>query len=230
MVRNHKDLIEGTNVFGSLARDPCSSTSQRLSEAQWSAILAESPVTGLILRAVYDSIPTELYFSPKHFYLCHPDLNFQNVLVDPDTAEITGFIDWDELRTVSPIAGFARFPSWITRDWDPVIYGYGMDTDTTREEELESRPWPLEMYRHQYAECFKKAMFGDQDYDERATRLSHLVEAVEVAIKNKVNREGYVEGGRVVPGIVHKFMHEAFGEEKRSHVLSDRGCRCEWRG
>lgn len=42
-------------------------------------------------------------------------------LVDDD-ANVTAFIDWDGVDTSPSSMGFAAYPSWITRDWDPAMY------------------------------------------------------------------------------------------------------------
>ncbi|KIJ33074.1 hypothetical protein M422DRAFT_213623, partial [Sphaerobolus stellatus SS14] len=58
------------------------------------------------------------------FVLQRPDLHLQNILVDVE-GNITGLIDWDGVCLSSPRQnGYAGYPSWITRDWDPLQYTY----------------------------------------------------------------------------------------------------------
>ena len=76
-----------------------------------------------LLRLAIDSIPQALD-TPQTFSLRHPDFNYQNIFTN-DASDITGLIDWDGVQTLPRALGFARYPSWITRDWDPVKYGYG---------------------------------------------------------------------------------------------------------
>ena len=66
--------------------------------------------------------PTSL---SESFVLAHPDLDVQNVLVTGDGA-LAALIDWDNVHTVPRCIGYSRYPSWITRDWDPNRYGYGI--------------------------------------------------------------------------------------------------------
>ncbi|KAI9809390.1 MAG: hypothetical protein M1826_003925 [Phylliscum demangeonii] len=85
----------------------------------------------LLLRAI-GSIPA--HHDPEgRFVLGHPDVNYQNVFVD-DAGHITGFIDRNGLYTVPRALGFPRYPSWITRDWNRVRYGWGIPG--SREEDL----------------------------------------------------------------------------------------------
>ncbi|CAL1712186.1 unnamed protein product [Somion occarium] len=58
------------------------------------------------------------------FVLCHPDLELQNVIVDPVTFELRGFLDWDGVsRTVPRSIGYGSYPHWICRDWITLLYG-----------------------------------------------------------------------------------------------------------
>ncbi|KAJ7151129.1 hypothetical protein C8R46DRAFT_1123364 [Mycena filopes] len=70
--------------------------------------------TGMLLDPALDGAP---------FFLSHPDLNYQNILVDEE-GNVTGLIDWDDTCVVPRQCAFARYPSWITRDWDPLMYAY----------------------------------------------------------------------------------------------------------
>ncbi|KAF2032961.1 hypothetical protein EK21DRAFT_109414 [Setomelanomma holmii] len=53
------------------------------------------------------------------FVLRHPDLDFQNILVDPTSGEVTGLIDWDGCSTVPRCVGYASLPDFLRRDWLP---------------------------------------------------------------------------------------------------------------
>lgn len=76
-----------------------------------------------LLRLLALSLPDSQYDGAP-FVLSHPDLDSQNVLVDPKTFNITGFIDWDGAHIGPRLGGFARYPAWITRDWDPFVYDW----------------------------------------------------------------------------------------------------------
>ncbi|KAG5639509.1 hypothetical protein H0H81_000654 [Sphagnurus paluster] len=74
-----------------------------------------------LLRMAALSLPDSAYDGPP-FVLSHPDFDSQNVLVDPITFQLTAFIDWDGVDVSPRLGGFARYPAWITRDWDPGCY------------------------------------------------------------------------------------------------------------
>jgi aminoglycoside phosphotransferase (APT) family kinase protein len=63
------------------------------------------------------------------FLLHHPDFSYQNILVN-DEGDVTGIIDWDGIATAPRELSFARYPSWITRDWDPHAYQYPTENIT----------------------------------------------------------------------------------------------------
>lgn len=69
---------------------------------------------GLLLDETLDGPP---------FVLSMPDFNYQNVFVDDD-GNVTSLIDWDNTMVGPRQGGYAKYPSWITRDWDPSMYGY----------------------------------------------------------------------------------------------------------
>jgi len=75
-----------------------------------------------LLRSFAGMIPDPA-FDGAPFYLCHPDLGYQNILVDAD-GNVTGIVDWDNASTRPRQCSFACYPSWITRDWDPAMYSY----------------------------------------------------------------------------------------------------------
>ncbi|KAJ7777963.1 hypothetical protein DFH07DRAFT_1036388 [Mycena maculata] len=122
-------------------------------------------------------------------------------LVDAD-GNVTGLIDWDG-ATVGPRQGaFARYPSRVTRDWDPLMYDYretGDDDaeDLFREAQQEDPPETLSRFRD---EC---AIFTRLNPDHgRLTRFSHLLETLEIAIQLPFTRPNildkptkYVYGG-----------------------------------
>lgn len=70
----------------------------------------------------------ELRDGYKPFVLAHPDLGIQNVLVAED-GTLQGIIDWDGICSVPRSIGNQRFPSWLSRDWDPFMYGRNEDME-----------------------------------------------------------------------------------------------------
>jgi hypothetical protein len=75
-----------------------------------------------LLRTFAGMIPDPA-FDGAPFFLSHPDFGYQNILVDAE-GNVTGIIDWDDVTVGPRQSAFARYPSWITRDWDPLMYSY----------------------------------------------------------------------------------------------------------
>ena len=73
-----------------------------------------------LLRVFASSLPDDSYTSPP-FVLAFPDYNYDNILVDGE-GHVTGLLDWDSTFVGPRQVGFAHYPSWITRDWDPTCY------------------------------------------------------------------------------------------------------------
>jgi hypothetical protein len=82
---------------------------------------------------MYASIVPDPALSGPPFVLAHTDLNFQNILVDGE-GNVTGIIDWDDMLVGPRQSGCCQYPSWITRDWDPKMYGYYRHSDGSRSE------------------------------------------------------------------------------------------------
>lgn len=107
-----------------------------------------------------------------------PDLDSQNVLVDEE-GNVTGIIDWDHVQTLPRCVGYCRFPSWITRDWDPLMYGWPMMN--------EAENWPEELQRYrEHCDREMGAALGWKDWVY--TNKSHIREAVWIATLNSQNR------------------------------------------
>ncbi|SPJ82283.1 uncharacterized protein FTOL_09688 [Fusarium torulosum] len=138
--------------------------------------------------------------SYSRFVLCPPDFDSQNVLVD-DKGNVTGIIDWDLCRTMPPHLGYASYPGWITRDWDPLMYGWPF------EQEHEDSPETLQRYRAHYNKELGKALSWRGDW--RFTENSHVAEAVWIAILNSTNRMD----------ICRKFVEVALELENRSDAI-----------
>lgn len=105
----------------------------------------------------------------EQFVLAIPDFDAQNVMVD-DEGDVTGIIDWDLVQTAPPYAGYTSYPSFITRDWNPLMYGWPKLADS------ENSPEELERYRAYYNQQMGSALgwAGDWMYTEK----SHIAEAI----------------------------------------------------
>jgi aminoglycoside phosphotransferase (APT) family kinase protein len=167
----------------------------------WDAVDEENEnepldVGPFIMRLASESIPD--YMNGRgRTYIRHPDLAWHNILIDND-ANVTAFIDWDGVDVIPCSIGFGSYPSWLTRDWDPAMYGYEDDGTATDDTVEESSPAELSRYRQHYATSFSRRMLPP--YDARETRLSHIAEAIEISMGNSFSRNW------IVPKIlVHAF-------------------------
>ncbi|KAI1768010.1 kinase-like protein [Hypoxylon sp. FL1150] len=129
-----------------------------------------------ILTHMLDFSP--IYDDRDGFVLRPPDFHRQNIMVDEE-GSITGIIDWDLVQTVPRCVGYAAYPAWIQRDWDPVTYWW------PGRPEIEDSPETLERYREYYNEEMGKAL--DWKGDWRFTEKSHVTSAVWIALQDKVS-------------------------------------------
>ncbi|KAI1118021.1 kinase-like domain-containing protein [Nemania sp. NC0429] len=154
-------------------------------------------------EVLLDCLPT--LDSPSSFVLCFPDFDSQNVLVD-DEGTVTGLIDWDLAQTMPRFVGYARYPGWITRDWDPLMYGWPKLADS------EDSPETLERYRAHYNRELGKAHKWQGDW--KYTAKSHVFEAIWIAALHRLNR---LE-------ICRKFVRAVAGDDAdASDILYDIG-------
>lgn len=127
------------------------------------------------------------------YVLAPPDYDSQNVMAD-EQGNITGVIDWDNVQTVPDFIGCLRYPGWITRDWDPLMYGWP--------QYRENSPAQLQKYRAYYLDEMKLALkpWGSGDY--KLTEKSHIFEAFWIAMSNGRNRTSICE--KFVEEVKHK--------------------------
>ena len=147
-----------------------------------------------LVRLAVESIPASL-IEHGSFQLSHPDLDSQNVLVDEE-GTITGLIDWDGTYTQTAIGEYARYPSWITRDWDPCMYAYGKgDSENSSIDNSyieEDSPEDLARYRNVYLLAFEGLKLPASSWEPESTKKSHLFEAIDIAVRNRICRDGIV--------------------------------------
>ncbi|KAM0209799.1 hypothetical protein ACHAPQ_002727 [Fusarium lateritium] len=178
--------------FSTMEYLACNMHFRDLKENAWSR--AESKVLETLIRHSPD------LDSHSRFVLCPPDFDSQNILVD-EKGNVTGIIDWDLCQTMPPHQGFASYPGWITRDWDPLMYGW------PHEQEYEDSPETLQRYREHYNKDIGKALSWEGDW--RFTKNSHVAEAVWIAALRSMNRME----------ICRKFVHVALGFEGKFDAL-----------
>jgi hypothetical protein len=123
------------------------------------------------------------------FVLRHDDLDFQNILCDPKTGEVTGIIDWDKCRAAPRCIGFASLPAFLTQDWAPEFSTFAHP----------HMPWELDEYRNVYARAMLEATGSEGD--GKFTLKSAIYEAANAALY------GGHSGGSV-PNFVHLVLKE----------------------
>ncbi|KAA8914283.1 kinase-like domain-containing protein [Sphaerosporella brunnea] len=178
-----------------------------------------------VLRLAIDSIPEHLTERDDSFVLAHPTLDAPNILVD-DNGKITGLIDWDSVQTMPRAYGFSSYPSWITRDWDPIMY-------ENSDPELEDSPDTLSRYRQIYASAFEGLELPPNNYIPDETRLSHIYEAIFVAASSFWNLspidkllEHAFRGATAEPFNVEQFRTE-LANELETGIANERLARIE---
>lgn len=103
----------------------------------------------MLLRQLISWIPEPSGIDP--FVLTHPDFDIQNCIVSEE-GELRGLIDWDGVAAMPRTLGNERYPGWLTRDWDPAMYGYkeSMEHGVEPEGVWEDSPDCLAYYRSVY--------------------------------------------------------------------------------
>lgn len=103
----------------------------------------------MLLRQLMSWIPEPSRMDP--FVLTHLDFDIQNIIVSEE-GELRGIIDWDGVAAVPRTLGNERYPGWLTRDWDPAMYGYkeSMEDGVEPEGVWEDSPECLSYYRGIY--------------------------------------------------------------------------------
>ncbi|WEW59813.1 hypothetical protein PRK78_005293 [Emydomyces testavorans] len=129
------------------------------------------------------------------FVLTHPDLDIQNVIVSED-GSLKGLIDWDNVAAVPCFVGNERYPSWLTRDWDPAMYAWNEDMEKGIEPDTlwEDSPDTLALHRKQYNDfmqhCLSLQKNSAQSFSpfqaSSTTSKSLFVENLLIAAENPV--------------------------------------------
>ncbi|KAH7930416.1 hypothetical protein BV22DRAFT_1191246 [Leucogyrophana mollusca] len=185
-----------------------------MSEISTQIASAPSPdhkVSLALVRMFASALLDETLDEPP-FVLSVPDFDYQNIFVDDD-GNVTGIIDWDGVIVGPRQGGYARYPSWITRDWDPLMYGYPMDEPSPqeesdeeeedgsekpgsegrqvppREELQEDSPEVLQQFRDEYLAAYKAV----DPEGARMTRHSHICEAIQIAVSMPFCRGHIIE-------------------------------------
>ncbi|KAI4518882.1 kinase-like domain-containing protein [Schizophyllum commune] len=148
----------------------------------------------------------EHQFDGAPFHLSYPDFDSQNVFVD-DKGEVTGLIDWDGVGVYPRQLGALTYPSWLTVDWDPVMYEmYKAQPNFDSEDELHR-------LRSVYCDALDEVSEGRFG---AVARNSHVVQALYSAITQRGFRSS----------IVHHLAKYIFGSQSLAFDVEDALERC----
>ena len=194
MAFDQDKLLEGEDLFGhAQKRGPFNSAMDDLLEGFEEPEAVDGQLNQLhgehaLLSLALHSLPSLLHLNGP-FALGHPDFNYQNLFVDEE-GNITAIIDWDGTCITTRALAFARYPSWITRDWDPVMYQYGDEYDDHADEgpREEDSPAQLLRYRQEYANALAEMGMPPSKYKPEDTLLSPIIEAINIAQGQSINR------------------------------------------
>lgn len=158
------------------------------------------------------------------FVLAHPDFDSQNFIFSPNDGSLRGVIDWDGVASKPQCLGNEVYPGWLTRDWDPVMYGYFLPGDHN----AENSPSELQHYRRLYRGFVKKIKLEEQqgdalanEVDIRVTVQSLLVENLYIAAENPICRYGILE--KIFKEIARIVAPEIYMEIEKMEELSRAG-------
>ncbi|KAI0109579.1 hypothetical protein GGR51DRAFT_512001 [Nemania sp. FL0031] len=117
------------------------------------------------------------------FVLTHPDFDIQNFIVSED-GDLRGIIDWDGVAAVPRTIGNARYPGWLTRDWDPDMYGYqeSMEQGMKPVGVWEDSPSCLAEYRQVYKDAIATCKKDDNSVD--LCRMSLITDNLLIAAED----------------------------------------------
>lgn len=135
------------------------------------------------------NISAELFPSrPRNFTLHHHDLSLENTIVNPETYEITGLIDWEFVGTRPHWQD--TYPQFllgreVAEDIEPLAPG---DTDSFRVERWED--WEKMKLRPVFDQRVGEARFEDDGEDETRREFRKQLDWVEISPRKVMNWMG----------------------------------------
>lgn len=146
----------------------------------------------MLLRQLISWIPEPDEMDP--FVLAHPDFDIQNFIVS-ENGDLRGIIDWDGVAAVPRTLGNKRYPGWLTRDWDPAMYGYqeSMEVEGAEPEGVwEDSPDCLTHYRSVYNDMMMEKYGAKTKLGSGISlcRMSLITENLAIAAHNPQCRSG----------------------------------------
>ncbi|CAG8930125.1 unnamed protein product [Penicillium salamii] len=113
----------------------------------------------------------------KPFVVAHPDFDIQNIIVSED-GELLGIIDWDGVSSVPRTVGNERYPGWLTRDWDPLMYSWNEDMEQGIKPDgrvWEDSPDALKLYRSVYASAMRSYQHNEAEPNTATLTTNSLI-------------------------------------------------------
>jgi hypothetical protein len=163
-----------------------------------------------LLTVFIDCIVDFFRHDEKSFVLVHPDFGLQNCIVSPG-GELLGIIDWDGVAAWPSSLGNQRYPGWLTRDWDPGMYGYGSDGVLRHPDMREDSPEVLAKYRKVYRNTMRRILTDVQveedvgvaaaeaETETYATSATLITENIDIAARG-------IGAGNILNKIVKKVV------------------------
>ncbi|OJT06484.1 hypothetical protein TRAPUB_2643 [Trametes pubescens] len=173
---------------------------------------------GALVDPRYDAAP---------FHLGRPDLEIQNINLDPATGEVAALIDWDGVSVGGRQLNALSYPMWLTVDWDPTMYDPEGRVGMSDSEE------DLRRYCQMYEDAVGAASGGALSC---VTRNSHVPACLEMAIASEVVSTGilshlgkYVFGSGlltldVLDGIEHSGWYARTSPDDVAEIKRELSC------
>ncbi|KAH8169164.1 phosphotransferase enzyme family protein [Sarocladium implicatum] len=152
----------------------------------------------VVLRQLIEWLPEPRPESleSKPFVLAHPDFDIQNFLVSDD-GELQAILDWDGICAVPRSVGNQSLPGWLTRDWDPDMYGYveSMEQGEQPVGVWEDSPAELARYRGIYRGLMQEHLGSVNSEGNKidSVSISLIAENLAIAAREPVCRHGILE-------------------------------------
>lgn len=212
---DHKAILERWFIHHDPSNDPIHVESAAYSDpkSRYTFMLDLNPEKNpipqglaMLLRQLISWIPEPQGIYP--FVLAHPDFDIQNFIVSEE-GELLGIIDWDGVAAEPQSLGNRSYPGWLTRDWDPAMYGYKESMEDEAEPECvwEDSPSCLAYYRGIY-----NAIMARHKCEINLCRMSLVTENLAIAAENPPQRNQILE----------KLVHESWsaaGEKEELNYL-----------
>ena len=178
----------------------------------------EAPKMEKLFNDYQDVVP-EIFTAAEGVFpyvLRHHDLSLANILVNPDTYEITGIIDWEKIQVVPEWKG-SRFPKFLTDEMDfpwsfdeepriPTSAEYIQESEDHMSIVVEERDrWDDAILRQHYDEALSRTR-GEEQFDgntSNCAKTKREFKAMILDVTDDVNSarvwlERYSESKRVI--------------------------------